>query len=1118
MERIMQIFYGNDFLPYKDKERTIHYPIVGNTFNGMNNVNELHFYVRDIGGVNNLSWVAIAKLPNGRILYELLTDVRIDHEIEENYVVFNVSQFYTQLKGEVYISLNGCSGEVEIETDEETGISTISGEIDDNTVVATGSIKLAINYAPQRPLGFSFDVDQYQNILNALANKSGVFTTIQVVATLPSDLTGYNDGQLFYCSGTYYELVETSGVKSLNIAEQNGLLGGEHALLRYNASATTQINSMPEDSICLVNYGGKDYLYEDYEHTNVVVYDLVGETLYIYTGQGTDTFGDVISNTNAVKYLKQVGNNNVIYATNNSGEQTTLSYSNSVVANAIVRRNLAGQISVPLMPTDNSHATSKKYVDDKISEFAQNELQTVDTTTYPTLQDFLETTGVEGYIYLYPIDATDLTKGYYRYIWENNSWLALGTTEIDLSDYYTKNETNTLLGVKVDKTNQGEKVYGTDELGSQKTYSVDSDLVGDGEIVRRNSGTGTVVVGTPASNTHATTKGYVDANFQLKLVSGTNIKSLNGQTLLGSGNISFINYIDHSMLSRDIGDNFESVNLFDKTKVVNGGYFSDNGTISSQANSYYSTQYISVKYGKTYVFSHYSNIQYPIATYDKNGNFLARINHVNSQTITFNSNVAFIRLSIYNTSFNANFMLCEQGKVPTTYQDYKLWFNLYGVGKAISDNFLDNESQNPIQNATITNKLFDANPNVLVTNLTDMSEEYAGYGGQVGSSLVISLNSGYKSYYLQAKKNMEIYVDDTIPNDIYYSICVGRNATNVPPTPNSGMTYYSFGTNTYARYRNSENNLPTENNKLSINAGDIIVFSFTPGYIGKIVGIEKQYTIKKSESEYTYSKTTNELDIETPHAKYVFKLVQNQSTRIDTWRLYAGYLKKPDGSLFEMWSNTDAEGVVRIDGEEDFIGGYHGDETMTALKIFVDGVDITSETNKSGSFEAISIYVNSDVYHCNTSSTPNVVAFKRSKQLVFEKDKWTVSNGWTAQENISLASTPLSLFQCDWKENSVEIPTNYSTSPTYKLYSLTEALSNIYPSNSKDMTEFYLETIYANIQVKILKTGNNNSRLGQVAHKFIQQQNRIKFYYYNIIGESINNGDILTSQFEVEIK
>ena len=64
--KVLQVFYGTDFLPYKDRELTIHFPIVGNAFQGSVNTNEIRFYIDRIGGTN-ATWVAVTKLPNGKI-------------------------------------------------------------------------------------------------------------------------------------------------------------------------------------------------------------------------------------------------------------------------------------------------------------------------------------------------------------------------------------------------------------------------------------------------------------------------------------------------------------------------------------------------------------------------------------------------------------------------------------------------------------------------------------------------------------------------------------------------------------------------------------------------------------------------------------------------------------------------------------------------------------------------------------------------------------------------------------------------------------------------------------------------------------------------------------------
>lgn len=621
MSRITQVFYGNDCLPYKDSERTVHYPITGCSFAGSSNVNELHFYTRDIGSVNNLSWVAIVKLPNGKILYQLLTDIHLDSEINEYYVSFNLSSFYTQLKGDIYISLNGCLGQVEIETDEETDISTIQGEIDSKTIVATGAVKFTINYAPQRPIGYSFGLDQYQLIINALASKANIVNTIQVIANITSeDLSQYDNGQLFYdlANKVFYEK-DTSLTPNYKLVDGFGVLASEHLLPKLIVASPftglDDIFSIAGNRLLVVRYSGNDYLFQRFV-TGIVSAFRLG-TLDFWHAEDSElnlTIGQLLQDENKFTYLKQKYTDNTVYGINAQGEQINIYYNVLDIANALVQRDADGYIKIEQAPVNQYDAVNKKYVDDLIADFKENELQVVNQ---------LPAVGEEGIIYLLPIDPQDTSLGYYRYIWENNTWLSLGTTEIDLSDYYTKSESNnnfvartnysymvyatgsggapalinytetpsrstipvrtndsnifvaqtptskqhatskyyvdglytSLNNSKVDKTNSGEKVYGTDELGAQMTYDVDSDLVGDGAIVRRNTPSGTIVTGTPTSNTHATTKAYVDSSIANAISNVYKIK--------GSASVSQIN----AMTNQQVGDVY---NLLDSGTIVLG--------------------------------------------------------------------------------------------------------------------------------------------------------------------------------------------------------------------------------------------------------------------------------------------------------------------------------------------------------------------------------------------------------------------------------------------------------------------------------------------------------------------------------------------------------------------
>ena len=64
----------------------------------------------------------------------------------------------------------------------------------------------------------------------------------------------------------------------------------------------------------------------------------------------------------------------------------------------------------------------------------------------------LPTVGETGTLYFVPKEDTETSDLYYEYVWLNNKWELLGEKQIviDLSDYYTKQETNNLLDDKAD--------------------------------------------------------------------------------------------------------------------------------------------------------------------------------------------------------------------------------------------------------------------------------------------------------------------------------------------------------------------------------------------------------------------------------------------------------------------------------------------------------------------------------------------------------------------------------------------------------------------------------------------------------------------------------------------
>ena len=163
--KLINVYYGQDFLPYKDVERSVHYPITGSAFLGASNTTKIRFYYDYIGD-SATTWVSVAKLPNGKQGSQVLSKSSDDNG---NYAELELSNWYTQAKGDVYIALQGYSGGVEYSYDDETGLYEINGT---PTIQTTGSIKLAINYAP---IGDSADYNDefttYQQILAGLGDK-----------------------------------------------------------------------------------------------------------------------------------------------------------------------------------------------------------------------------------------------------------------------------------------------------------------------------------------------------------------------------------------------------------------------------------------------------------------------------------------------------------------------------------------------------------------------------------------------------------------------------------------------------------------------------------------------------------------------------------------------------------------------------------------------------------------------------------------------------------------------------------------------------------------------------------------------------------------------------------
>ena len=394
-------------------------------------------------------------------------------------------------------------------------------------------------------------------------------------------------------------------------------------------------------------------------------------------------------------------------------------------------------------------------------------------------------------------------------------------------------------------------------------------------------------------------------------------------------------------------------------------------------------------------------------------------------------------------------------------------------------------------------------------------------------------NANYYYYKFTADKDFYCYFDfDDYKNKLYLNLSLFNGSID----GNHFLSRNRYNINVGG----SDNNLPNVNNKLFIKSGTVITitehrsdshdFKMYTDYeiasrMKEDVGLTKTQRAEVNEivldSEHQinkYSLANNELTIIGQKVKYIFKKIVNNSINLNTWRLYSGHLLDDDGEIFaEMWSNSDAEGPIKISGEQDFVGGYHGDEIMTDLKITVDGnlIDHTSNIPESY-FSNITIVCKSNVYHCNTSAKANIIAFERTKKLVFEKNKVTVTNNYVVKDDdgFTINRAAIALFQCKKQDYEQNMLINYvNTNSDLNLYPVSMEGSQM-PTSSRAMKESYFYTTAGVIKQKITE-GYTVGTYNPFVEDYVEQY-RLKTYFcydnFNVV-----KNQILLSEFEWEI-
>lgn len=243
---------------------------------------------------------------------------------------------------------------------------------------------------------------------------------------------------------------------------------------------------------------------------------------------------------------------------------------------------------------------------------------------------------------------------------------------------------------------------------------------------------------------------------------------------------------------------------------------------------------------------------------------------------------------------------------------------------------------------------------------------YAGYTINSLGNITTEYGSSFTAFQMTADRDF----------DLYFS--------SANYTPTGGACH--LGANG-SRYRNTDNNLPTEQNPIHIVKGSIVniaVYTYGSSFVfwWNNVGYEVNPTlisdINKGINKPVICKATNPDNVDIyipskrPGSNYYFDIklchTINADANCNVWRLDAGYLVQRDGNSFTNRVNILSGGewtcALKIHGASDFMGGsYHGDEIINNAVILIDGTPHSFIAGETLECQSIAILENTNLYN-----------------------------------------------------------------------------------------------------------------------------------------------------------
>lgn len=262
------------------------------------------------------------------------------------------------------------------------------------------------------------------------------------------------------------------------------------------------------------------------------------------------------------------------------------------------------------------------------------------------------------------------------------------------------------------------------------------------------------------------------------------------------------------------------------------------------------------------------------------------------------------------------------------------------------------------------------------TDITNITTKYTNYLSNVSNltdpELFITPNNSYDSYIMFADRNYDVYVAGDYE---YYSLSILTNPTGDELLWQDTLGYI-FG-DSVVRLRNFEETLPTELNPLTITAGTCICITVKTNVIPKLY--IKTY-VSPAHSQITLNTTDTNVTISGDN--YSVSIDKLTTTQGYEWNITS---IKCSAKTNIIPTGTDVIGVLQIQGENNFIGGLHGNEENIIFNILTGGKSVI---NQNGNYSELTVVMVSHLYDV---VDPSLNVVDRYVTLTFTPTGW-ISN------------------------------------------------------------------------------------------------------------------------------